>query len=544
MIHNTLYFFLFRILPYTRWIFTGLAIIITGGCQFYYLHARTLRNLYMIYLSYVMFGALFSYALSNDSPVYLLLIVILSWIVSGLLYCIIPQKKIPTKQNIYFEFSINGGSLKISNPFRGICVLGGTGSGKTLSIIKPIIFQLAQKGFTGIIYDYKKFDLTRCAFNHYLHSSVNLRLVNFFDLDYSHRVNPLSPGLLESPAYASEAANVLFTNLSYDGFKNGNESYFSEAAEAALSSVIWRLKEDFPDYCNLPMAISICLNQDYNKIASFISRNKQAALTGSTYIQSLVNPKQAVGVVSTISSALRKLAVPEIYYVLSGSDFTLDLNNPDCPTLLCISNNQKLDKSFSPVIALLINMAIKELNTEGKQQSVILLDEAATLRIPGLDNVPATARENRIVSILCFQDLVQGEFLYGRIGRDKLIANLANQFLGRVVEPSTAERYSKVFGKVERPYTSQTRKSCGWSGKSYTTSLRDVDILRPQVFMHLKPGEFHGILAEGGNETFHVFLKPYKMKDRSLPVIRRITLAHIKSQFENILSKANWLIEQ
>ena len=181
------------------------------------------------------------------------------------------------------------------------------------------------------------------------------------------------------------------------------------------------------------------------------------------------------------------------------------------------------------------------MNTKGKQQSVVLLDEAATLHIPGLDTVPATARENRVATILCFQDLVQGESLYGRIGRDKLLANLANQFYGRVTEPATAERYSRMFGKEEKKYTSTSRSSR--SGVSYTTSLREVDKHKPQEFLHLSAGEFYGILSEGRQQTFHVHFKPYVSSGLSIPTIRQVRDIDIRQQFEKIIRDATLLRE-
>ena len=195
------------------------------------------------------------------------------------------------EQQFAFEYPTREGKLLVTNPFRGMCILGGAGSGKTSSLIKPTVAAMAKAKFTGIVYDFKEFDISRCVCQHYQQSGIEQYYINFFDMHHTHRVNPLDPAILQNPAYAGEAAHVLFTNLNGTMDRPAHDSYFMDAAEAALAAVIWRLKEDFPRQCNLPTAIILCMQQDFTKLAAFISGNTQASLMGATFLQSLVNPK-------------------------------------------------------------------------------------------------------------------------------------------------------------------------------------------------------------------------------------------------------------
>ncbi len=447
------------------------------------------------------------------------------------------------KEGFWFEYDSDHGKLIIKNPFRGFAVFGGAGSGKTKSITKPTIINCAKKNVTGIIYDYKKFDLTRCALTQYkkYNSNVQQHYINFFDLKYSERVNPIAPELLLNPAYASQASKTLIRNL-VKSSDESKDSFFLPSAEAALAGIMWRLKEDFPEKCNVAYAASISLNKKIENIVSFISKNRQAALIAAPFLQSSGSDKQLAGISASLSGAMRNIAMPELYYVLSGNDFNLDLNNPAEPKLLCISNYQELDEVYGPVIALIINMALKKMNHEGKLPSIIMLDEGTTIKIPSFDNIPATARENKIITFFICQDMVQGEGAYGRIGRDKILANLANQMYGLVRNPDTAEYYSRMFGKIFEEQRSRSIKQGDLFVTSATVSERQVDKFPPQTFQQLQSGEFYGVFADANHYEFNARYKLYEEAELPMPIMSYVTPEEIKENFDKILLDADFLV--
>ncbi|MDP4272683.1 MAG: type IV secretory system conjugative DNA transfer family protein [Bacteroidota bacterium] len=455
----------------------------------------------------------------------------------------ISDKKIEA-DDFKFIYHTDQGKLIIENPFRGFGVFGGAGSGKTKSITKPTIENCARLNVCGAIYDYKKFDLTCCALTMYkkYNSSVKLHFVNFFDLKYSERVNPVAPEMLENPAYASQAASTLIRNL-VKGSEESKDPFFIDAAESGLAGILWRLKEDFPEQCSLPYAVAISLNKDICKVYDFVSKNKQASLIAAPFLQSAVSEKQMAGVAASMSSGMRKLALPELFYVLSGNDFSLDLNNPQEPKLLCISNYQVLEDVFSPVIALTINMALKQMNQEGKSPSIVMLDEGTTIKIPNFDNIPATARENKIITFFICQDMVQGEGTYGRIGRDKILANLANQMYGLVRDPQTAERYSKMFGKEFKEFSSKSIRQGDLFISSSTRSPREVDIYPPQVFQQLEAGEFYGVFADANHKTFNARYKMYDEIEMPMKILNSVTSSEVQRNFHEILAESDFLVQ-
>lgn len=486
------------------------------------------------------FGVMLARVTSYNLMVHLVLYFIPSLLISGILTLLFPRNKKPKREMGPYDlsFKTNKGDL-VLNPFAGVCILGVPKAGKTASIVKPTIEQLAQKGYCGAIYDYKKWDLTAVAYSHYQnHPTVDFKMVSPFDLNYSHRVNPISPRIIQHPAYAVEAAFVFLANM-MGATKSQNSSgdrYWVESASGVLAGVIWRLRCDYPDYCDLPHAISIVINKPVNELTDFLQKNDQSVFLAASYFKSLVSEKQVAGILGTLASSLSKVALPEIFYLLSGDEVDLELNNPEHPTLLTLSTIQTLDKTYAPALALIISMSLKLMNQEGRHHSAIVLDEAPTLVIPEFDKIPATARSNKIATFFIAQDMVQGEDGYGRIGRDKILATLSTHLYGKVTDPSTAERYSKMFGTIDKYYTSKSRKAGAWSNSGYTDSLREIRKYKPERFHQLDTGEFIGVIADGNMKEFNARFKCYQESLTQLPLIRNVTKIEIQGVFEKIIS--------
>ncbi|WP_460432837.1 YWFCY domain-containing protein, partial [Arachidicoccus ginsenosidivorans] len=109
----------------------------------------------------------------------------------------------PFSINLPAIYQLDGKSRKswinIINPFRGTLVAGTPGSGKSYFVIRHVITQHIQKGFTMFIYDFKFDDLTKIAYNTILDNTdkypvpPKFYLINFDDLRFTHRCNPLDP---------------------------------------------------------------------------------------------------------------------------------------------------------------------------------------------------------------------------------------------------------------------------------------------------------------------------------------------------------------
>lgn len=425
---------------------------------------------------------------------------------------------IPNDPTLKYGFPIN-------NPFRGVLIVGGAGSGKTHTFIKNIIEKGASLSYSGIIYDYKYPTLSKIWYNldkkHSL--SVKTFIVNFEDPQQSHRVNPLDPSYLKSVAYAEEYATTIVNNLMPETIKKPD--FWTRSAIALLQASIWYFKEHYPEKCNLPNVVTF-IQQPTDIVLSALRQDELCAQLISSILTAFDNKAegQLSGTVGTLQIALNKINTPEIAYILSGNDFSLDLNDPKDPKMLCLGNSPQMQETYGPVISLICTVALKMMNADNKHHSMVLLDEAPTLYIPKLETVPATGRERKIAVIYVAQDISQIVDRYGKEKKDTIIANLANQFWGRVSHHETAEYISKLYGKHEvtrRSYTESQNQSSSDKGlfspstvsqgnsSSYTDNIVEKEVLKASDIYKFTPGTFAYIIVDYRGENAQGISKFY-----------------------------------
>lgn len=406
---------------------------------------------------------------------------------------------IPNSSND-LTFSING-TTKIENPFAGIFISGGAGSGKSKSLIEPLIKESGKKGYTGVVYDFKFPELAQYVARAYENTEVKPYYINFKDLSKSNKINPIAPNLMTNDSYAREFAYTILVNLNPQMISKPD--FWSDNATSLLTAVFWYLRERQPNYCTLPHAISMVLQPDLEALLKTLTQEQKCADMIAPILTAYANgaDNQLAGVLSSLQVSLSKINTDEIYYLLTDSDFSLELNNPDSKGILVIGNEPTLANTFSPIIGLILTSASKQLNRQGKEKSVFMIDEFPTVYIPNIEQLPATARSNKVATILACQDIAQ---LYDRYGKEKsetILSNLGNQFYGRTPNPATAERVSKIFGKAEVRTISYNRDQKGLFGRtqSSTESLRETDVVKLQDVAQLNTGQFYTILSEGKN---------------------------------------------
>ena len=409
------------------------------------------------------------------------------------------------------NFKTSAGVINLANPFRGIYIQGGAGSGKSASIFEPIIKQIAEQEYTGILYDFKSPELTEKVRASYLDSIVEFRNIDFKNAHQSDRINPISPNYLSKSVIALEYSQTLVNNLIPESIKKAD--FWSNTTKMILSGVIWWLKEEHPKYCTIPHAISLLLHTDTKTLLEEVSKNYEAGGMVATLRQSFEKEagNQTAGILSTIQTAIAQLNSKDVFWILSGNNVDLNLNNPQKPTFLCLGNDSTLPQVYAPVISLIISVAMRQMNKPNQQKSVVLLDEAPTIYIPNIEQIPATARSNKIATIFGVQDFSQLVDNYGQDKAQIILANLGNQFFGRVTNGKTAEMVKNLFSKEDRIFINKNTgtgtggtivhtQSNQSKGKSET--IQERDRVKVSDLINLEPGEFYGIIAEGKPKEF------------------------------------------
>lgn len=487
-------------------------------------------------------------------------------IVALLLYIgrLLPLPKLSFKKRIDYPFwtfklPVAGKQfLHITNPFRGIFITGGAGAGKSKSVVEPLIYQSIEKEYTGILYDYEYPMLTKhvwAAFRK--HNPVAKDYyINFTDLSRSHRLNPLDPQFLTSSSYAKEYSTTILSNLLPESITN-KKDFWIRSAESLLTAIIWYLREEEPKYCTLPHAVSLLLTENIPGLLEQISDNPECAGMVASIRSGLISENQTAGVLSTAQNAIFSLNTPEIFWVLSGNDLTLDLNNPKEPKFLCIGNSPGLSDTYGSVISLIISAALKVLNRPDQQHSILLIDELPTLYIPNLERVPATGRKNKVATVFVVQDYSQLEDKYGEKKTEVMVSVLANQFFGKTTNPKTAERISRMYGKYDQAFESVSRSSSAsdtstgyftgssTEGKtmSRSTSWQERQRVKTQDLVNLDAGEFYGNLVESDMADFRVQFEMLKSAPREVEVFRQEDEAQVVENYRRIKLEVKGLLE-
>ncbi len=460
-----------------------------------------------------------------------------------------PKAKIDLndENSLYLNSSV--GTIQIANSFRGIIIEGGAGSGKSRSLFYPIIKQLMDKNFSGVLYDFKSPELSEFAYAMHDKSGSNTRFafLDFKDSNRSERINPIAPKYVTKQAIAFELSAVLMNNLLPENIKRPD--YWSRSSISIIAGVIWYLRNNHPDKCTLPHLIAMILSFPSVSLIDVISQDLECVgmISSIKEAHEMKAEKQLSGVVGTIKNALAQLNFPELFYLLSSDDVDLDLNNLENPTFLCVGNDSTLSNTYAPIISLVISVCLRKMNEPNKVKSAVLLDEAPTLYIPNLEQIPATARSNKIATIIGLQDYSQMVDKYGEDKAQVLISNLGNQFYGRTVNERTAKMISALFGSEDREYQSSSvskgSSSEGNSSRNYSTSrsIQQRERVKVSDITNLPAGKFYGVIAEGNHkELMGVQLSQMEVEYKSFeaktsidaPVVFKAIYNDVKSFLE------------
>jgi hypothetical protein len=405
--------------------------------------------------------------------------------------------------NIPTRYKLRGrkrnGWINIVNPFRGGMVLGTPGSGKSFVFVNAYIKQLIAKGFSMYIYDYKFDDLSKIAYNTLIRNYDKYKVkpefyvINFDKPRKSHRCNPLLPSMMSDISDAYESASTIMLNLNRSWIQKQGD-FFVESPINFVTSIIWFLKlYQHGKYCTFPHVIEF-LSAKYEEIFPILGAYPEIDVYVKPFLSAYEAgaSEQLEGQIASARIGLARLASPQLYWVMSGNDFTLDINNPDRPKILCVGNNPERQGIYGAALGLYNARLVKLINKKGKLPSAIIIDELATIFFKGLDNLIATARSNKVATLLGFQDFSQLERDYGR-GEATVIENvIGNIFIGQVVG-DTGKKLAERFGKINQKKQSI---STSYSGTSVSLSTNLDYRIPASVMAELSQGTFVGAVAD------------------------------------------------
>jgi hypothetical protein len=411
----------------------------------------------------------------------------------------------------YLRDKVRKSWINIINPFRGLLVCGSPGSGKSYFVIRHVITQHISKGFTMFVYDFKFDDLTKITYNAFL-KFKNLYtiepkffVINFDDLNRSHRCNPLEPSSMTDITDAAESARTILLGLNREWIKKQGD-FFVESPINFLTAVIWYLKKhNNGEFCTLPHVIEL-MQLEYHNLFTLLRSEKEIEVLINPFVSAYQNEasEQLEGQIASAKIAMSRLSSPQLYYVLCGNDFTLDINNPLEPKIICMGNNPQKIQTYGAVLSLFINRLIKQVNQKDKLKSSLIFDEFPTVYLNNIDSLIATARSNKVATCLGIQDLSQLKKDYGREQAD-VIMNITGNIISGQVSGDTAKQLSERFGKIMQDRESLSINS---SDTSISHSRQLESAVPASKISSLSSGEFVGMTADNPDcrielKTFH-----------------------------------------
>jgi len=443
------------------------------------------------------------------------------------------------------------------NPFRGLLVIGTPGAGKSYFVIRHIITQHIKKGFTMFLYDFKYDDLTKIAYNTLLNNTGAYKIkpkfyvINFDDLSRTHRCNPLDPQSMEDITDATEAARTIMLGLNRDWIKKQGD-FFVESPINFLTAIIWYLRK-YRDgrYCTLPHVIEL-MQADYDPLFGVLQEQEEIKVLINPFVSAFRNnaKEQLEGQIASAKIGLARLASPQLYYVLSGNDFTLDVNNPDEPKIVSMGNNPQKLQVYGAVLSLYISRVIKLVNRKNQQKCSLIFDEFPTIYFNNMDSLIATARSNKVATTLAVQDYSQLKKDYGR-EQAEVILNIVGNVISGQVAGDTAKQLSERFGKIMQDRTSLSINS---DDTSTSKSLQLEYAIPASKISALSSGQFVGMVADDPENKIalkvfhneiqndHAAIKKEEDAYRSMPVIQEVSANLVQDNYARIKADIRQLL--
>lgn len=411
---------------------------------------------------------------------------------------------LPTR--FYYKKKWQRGWINVVNPFRATIVLGTPGSGKSFAVVNNYIKQQIEKGYSMYIYDFKFSDLSTIAYNHMMNHQNGYKVkpqfyvINFDNPRRSHRCNPIHPDFMSDISDAYESAYTIMLNLNKTWVQKQGD-FFVESPIILFAAIIWYLRiYKNGKYCTFPHAIEL-LNRRYEDVFPILTSYPELENYLSPFMDAWQGGamEQLAGQIASAKIPLSRMISPQLYWVMSASEFTLDINNPEEPKILCVGNNPDRQNIYGAALGLYNSRIVKLINKKGQLKSSVIIDELPTIYFKGLDNLIATARSNKVAVCLGFQDFSQLVRDYGDKEAKVVINTVGNIFSGQVVG-ETAKTLSERFGKVL-----QKRQSISINRQDVSTSINTQmdSLIPPSKISGLTQGMFVGSVSDNFTERIN-----------------------------------------
>lgn len=478
----------------------------------------------------------------KENYLFISLLVLPSFLI-GLLTSFFKSKpKEADPKQVYFP--TNKSNIYIPNVNTGVFIVAGAGSGKTESPIYYLMKHFAEHQFTGVIYDYKNGELSEIAFGLF---GDRLKAISLHNVNYSYRINPIAPQYIENEIDIENISKSILLNLKG---KDEKEDFFYSAGAGLFAAIILKLRTYHPEYCTLPHAVAFFLSleellnadeeenaQPFKPLVDWLKTDSRVMSQASAFLMGIQSTRQTAAVLASLASLLRKIVNLEAFYILSGNEIDLNVNDPEIDIVLSVINEPKNASALTPLLAAILQTTTSQMMQRNRKQSFVLLDEAPTVKLLNMAKIPATMRSFGVSTVYAIQDISQGYVQYGRDDFREITSNLGTQILGKSNDPDTAKFNEQYFELVKEKQVSKNLKGGSdlfGSTNSRTISQREVSKVRAFEFTQFTVGQFAFI---SGGKSQVIKFKKADINKPHLNRVRTVSKEDLELHFQKIFDE-------
>lgn len=410
------------------------------------------------------------------------------------------------------------------------------------------------------LYDFKFADLSIIAYNTFLRYKHKYKVEpKFYVIDFDsiyHRCNPLYPESMTDITDATESSRTIMLGLNREWIKKSGD-FFVESPINFLTGIIWYLRKyKEGKYCTLPHCIEL-MQMPYDQLFPVLRTEPEIEVLINPFVTAYVNGamEQLEGQIASAKITMARLSSPQLYYVLTGNDFTLDINNSEEPKIVCVGNNPQKTQVYGAVLSLYVARMLKLVNQKDKLKSSLVFDEFPTIYIGGVSGIEgtiATARGNRVATTLAVQDISQLRKDYGKESAD-VIFNIVGNIISGQVLGDTAKTLSERFGKIMQ---NRESLSINASDTSVSKSTQLEVAIPASTISSLSSGEFVGSVADNPDQKIelknfhceiindHQALKAEEGSYVPIPKPRNVSAAEVDENYKKIKEEVMMIIEE
>jgi type IV secretory pathway TraG/TraD family ATPase VirD4 len=394
-----------------------------------------------------------------------------------------------------------GGSptLYVPDAQRGIAAIGAAGSGKTFSVIDPLIRSALDQGFPMCLYDFKYPAQTKRAVAYAMKRGYTVR-VFAPGFPESEVCNPLDLIKDEEDAIAAgQLSNVINRNFDKGGGSSGGDKFFEEAGDSLIEGILLVTKAiktltGNDKYCDLMMAQAILSLDRLPQRLEVASKGKLKVWTTrplSQLISVKDSEKTVASIVGTAQRIFQRFLKKDFVGAFCGkTTLPLDLDGKQLVIFGLDRNNRDI---VGPLLAAILHMVVSRnvSRTVPRQDPLIVaLDELPTLYLPALVNWLNENREDGFCGILGYQNISQLEKAYGKELAQAIVGGTASKFIFNPQDPTSAKLFSDYLGEQEINFQSKSRSTGkGGASKSFNEQNQKRHLLEPAEFLKLGTGK-------------------------------------------------------